>query len=64
MKILITHPNTKGLLGEIMTRINLIEVKGDSTEQLFYVRLGLKELVESIKEIPDDEEEVKNNKDG
>jgi len=55
MKFLITHPNTKNVLGEVITRLGLIEVRGDSIDQLFYVRAGLKQIIDSIQEVPDDE---------
>lgn len=40
---------------KIYERLALVEVKGDSVEQLFASRLSLKQTIESLKEI----EEVK-----
>lgn len=64
MKFLITHPNAKNILGEVITRLGLIEVRGDSTDQLYFVRLGLKQIMESIQEVPDDEKKETQKEEG
>lgn len=38
--------NAMGIFREIMGRIDMIEVKGDSVEHLFFVRTGIKQLLD------------------
>lgn len=49
----ITKENWEGILVQIYQRAGLVEVKGDSLEHLFFVRLALKEIIDSVVEIPE-----------
>ena len=53
----IKHPNAKNLIGEMFSRLDQIEVRGESVEQLYVVRTAFKQLIESIEEIPDETKE-------
>ena len=53
----IKNPKTKEIFLEILNRMDLVEVKGQSVEQLFLIRMGLKQLIDNLEPIPDDEKE-------
>ena len=53
----IKNPKTKEIFLEILNRMDLVEVKGQSVEQLFLIRMGLKQLIDNMEAIPDDEKE-------
>lgn len=57
MQLKIRNPKARGIFGEIMARLDMIEVRGDSVEHLFLVKTGMKQILESVEEIPDEEKE-------
>ena len=52
-------PDPSGQLTEIIQRIDVIEVKGDSVEHLFRLKILLKQIFESMTVVPDKELEKK-----
>ena len=50
--------DARQFLLDIMNRLAQIEVRGDSVEHLFFARLSLKEYINSLKEIPEEGEDV------
>lgn len=55
MNYLISNENAQNLV-QIMNRLASVEVKGDSVEHIFASRMLLKQIIESLKEVKDDEE--------
>lgn len=53
----IVNPKTKEIFLEILNRMDLVEVKGQSVEQLFLIRMGIKQLIDNMEALPDDEKE-------
>lgn len=51
MEYKLTKENWQNILMQIYTRAGMVEVKGDSLEHLFFVRLALKELMDSVVEV-------------
>lgn len=56
MKYEITKEDWNKILVQIYNRTGMIEVKGDSVEHLFFIRLAVKEVLDSIVEINGTEE--------
>lgn len=54
----ITKENWQNILLQIYQRSGMVEVKGESLEHLFFVRLALKEIIDSIVEIPENKSET------
>jgi hypothetical protein len=50
------------IFGEILDKLDKIEVRGDSVEYLYIVRVGLKQITDSLEEIPEDKKEVEEKK--
>jgi hypothetical protein len=50
------------IFGEILDKLDKIEVRGDSVEYLYIVRVGLKQITDSLEEIPDDKKELEEKK--
>jgi hypothetical protein len=47
----IKNPKIKQIFSEILGRMDLVDVRGQSVEQLFMIRMGLKQIIESLEEI-------------
>lgn len=58
MDYLISNENAQNLV-QIMNRLAEIEVKGNSVEHLFASRMLLKQIIESLKEIKEENKETK-----
>lgn len=51
--VIIKHKAAKSVLLEILGRLQEIEVKGDSVEYLYIAKLGVKQILDSLDELPD-----------
>lgn len=51
--------NAMGIFREIMGRIDLVEVRGESVEHIFFIRNGIKQLVDGMEIIEDEADEKK-----
>lgn len=49
--LVIKEPKAQQLLIEIANRLDRLEVKGDSVEHLFRIKMAYKSIVESIDEV-------------
>lgn len=59
----IKHPNARMIIGEILSRLDMIEVRGESVEQLYIVKTGFKQILDTIEEIPEEKKEEKMKED-
>ena len=51
----IKNPKTKEIFLEILNRMDLVEVKGQSVEQLFMIRMGIKQLIDNMEAVPEED---------
>jgi len=57
--LVVREKTAKNLFIEMANRLDLVEVKGDSVEHLFRIKMALKKIVESIEELPDQNKEAR-----
>ncbi len=48
------NPKAKEIFAEIIGRMDFVEVKGESVEQLYMIRMGIKQLIQSMEVVNDD----------
>jgi hypothetical protein len=58
----IKNHQAKLIFGEILDKLDKIEVRGDSVEYLYIVRVGLKQITDSLEEIPEEKKELEEKK--
>lgn len=52
--IIIHNKKAEEILSEINARLERLEVKGDSVEHLFYIKLGMRQLFENSEQRNED----------
>ena len=57
----ITNPMAKAIMTEIDSHLAQIEVKGESVRHLFTARVGFAQLLETLVEVPDENDSKTNN---
>lgn len=50
----IKNEKTKLIVGEILQRLELVEVKGDSVEHIYIIKKGLNQIFEKVEEVEED----------
>lgn len=56
----IKNEKAKLIIGEIFSRIEFVEVRGDSVEHLYYIKTGLKQIFDSLEEIKEEKPKEEN----